>query len=48
VRLATADDDGPGLDGVYLKPGTGEYVQSTGDEPGARATGQLFYISDGV
>jgi type VII secretion protein EccB len=46
VALATADGDGPGLDSVYLKPGTGEYVQSTGDEPGSRAKGQLFYVSD--
>jgi type VII secretion protein EccB len=46
VRLATADGSGPGLDGVYLRPGTGEYVQATGVEPGSRATGQLFYVSD--
>ena len=46
VRLATADSGGPGLDAVYLKPGTGEYVQATGAETASRATGQLFYISD--
>jgi type VII secretion protein EccB len=46
VRLATADGSGPGLDGAYLRPGTGEYVQATGVEPGSRATGQLFYVSD--
>jgi type VII secretion protein EccB len=46
VRLATADGGGPGLDNVYLKPGTGEYVQATGVEPGSRAPGQLFYIND--
>jgi type VII secretion protein EccB len=46
VRLATADGNGPGLDSVYLKPGTGEYVQATGGEPDSRALGQLFYISD--
>ena len=44
--LATADGGGPGLDGVYLKPGTGEYVQSTGVEPDSRATGQFYYVSD--
>jgi len=36
----------PGLDSVYLKPGTGEYVQATGAEPDSRASGQLFYIND--
>jgi hypothetical protein len=46
VHLATADGDGPGLDNVYLKPGTGEYVQSAGDELDSRAMGQLFYVSD--
>jgi len=46
VRLATADDGGPGLDSVYLKPGSGEYVQSTGVEPNSHATGQLYYVSD--
>lgn len=46
VGLATADGNGPGVDSVYLKPGTGEYVQATGAEPDSRAKGQLFYISD--
>jgi len=46
VRLATADGGGPGLDSVYLKPGTGEFIQATGVEPDSRAMGQLFYVSD--
>jgi type VII secretion protein EccB len=46
VRLATADGNGPGLDSVYLKPGTGEFVQATGTQPDSRARGQLFYVSD--
>jgi type VII secretion protein EccB len=46
VRLATADGNGPGLDSVYLKPGTGEFIQATGVEPESRSMGQLFYISD--
>jgi len=46
VRLATADGNGPALDSVYLKPGTGEYVQATGGQPDSRAMGQLFYVSD--
>lgn len=46
VALATGDGNGPGVDSVYIKPGTGEYVQATGGEAGSRAMGQLFYISD--
>lgn len=46
VRLATADGGGPGLDSVYLKPGTGEYVQAAGEETTSRALGQLFYVND--
>jgi type VII secretion protein EccB len=46
VALATADGNGPGLDSVYLKPGTGQYVQATGGEPDSRSMGQLFYIAD--
>lgn len=46
VRLATADGGGPGLDGVYLSPGTGQYVRAATDESGSRALGQLFYVND--
>jgi type VII secretion protein EccB len=46
VRLASADGIGPRLDSVYVKPGTGEFVQATGDAPSSRASGQLFYVSD--
>jgi type VII secretion protein EccB len=46
VGLATGDGNGPGVDSVYLKPGTGEYVQATGGEADSRAMGQLFYVSD--
>src|SRR5262249_58481929 len=46
VRLATADGNGPGLDSVYLTPGTGEFVQATGVQPDSNATGQLCYVSD--
>jgi type VII secretion protein EccB len=46
VHLATADGSGPGLDSVYIKPGTGEYIQATGVDPNSRAMGQLFYVSD--
>lgn len=46
VRLATADGSGPGLDSVYLTPGTGEFVQATGVQPDSSSRGRLFYISD--
>lgn len=46
VRLATTDGNGPGLDSVYMTPGSGEYVQATGVEPGSQSTGPLFYVSD--
>lgn len=46
VGLATGDGNGPGVDSVYVKPGTGEYVQATGGEADSRALGQLFYVSD--
>jgi type VII secretion protein EccB len=46
VRLATADGNGPGLDAVYIKPGTGEFVQATGGGAESRAVGQLFYVAD--
>jgi type VII secretion protein EccB len=46
VRLATADGSGPGLDSVYLTPGTGEFVQVTGVQPDSKTMGQLFYVSD--
>jgi type VII secretion protein EccB len=46
VRLATADGNGPGIDSVYLKAGTGEFVQATGSDTGSRRMGQLFYVSD--
>lgn len=46
VRLASADGPGPGLDWVYLKPGTGEFVEATGSTPDSQAAGSLFYVAD--
>jgi type VII secretion protein EccB len=46
LRLASADGSGPGLDSVYLTPGTGKFVQVTGAEPDSKARGQLFYVCD--
>lgn len=46
LRLATADGAGPGLDTVYLKPGTGEYVQGSGDGADGGTFGPLFYVNE--
>ena len=46
VRLATSDGNGPGVDFVYLTPGSGEYVEATGGGPDSESAGQLFYVSD--
>jgi type VII secretion protein EccB len=46
VPLATADGSGPGLDAVYIKAGSGEYVQAVGADPVSGAMGQLFYVAD--
>jgi type VII secretion protein EccB len=45
VQVASADGPGPGIDAVYLKPGTGEYVQAANPGSGP-ALGDLFYVSD--
>lgn len=45
VQVATADGAGPSVDAVYLKPGTGEYVQAANPGSGP-AFGDLFYVSD--
>jgi len=45
VQLAGADGGGPGVDAVYLKPGTGQYVQAVNPGSGP-ALGELFYVSD--
>ncbi|MYR04981.1 type VII secretion protein EccB [Gordonia sp. SID5947] len=46
VRVSSADGAGPGVDQVYLRPGTGEYVQTTGSEPDSRRVESRYYISD--
>ncbi|WP_439029466.1 type VII secretion protein EccB [Gordonia terrae] len=46
VRLTSADGAGPGLDAVYVPPGSGEYLQVTGDEPTSSRTESLFYVND--
>ncbi|MGW5450631.1 type VII secretion protein EccB [Nocardia sp. NPDC003979] len=46
VDLAQADGVGPNADSVYIPPGVGAYVQSTGIEPDSRRKDSLFYIAD--
>jgi type VII secretion protein EccB len=46
VGLATSDGNGPGVDSVYVVPGSGEYVQATGGAPDSESLGGLFYVSD--
>ncbi|MEV0252244.1 type VII secretion protein EccB [Nocardia sp. NPDC050712] len=46
VELATADAGGDRVDAAYLRPGTGEFVQVTGMEPGSPRRGSLFYVAD--
>ncbi|MDS1114448.1 type VII secretion protein EccB [Gordonia westfalica] len=46
VRLTSADGAGPGLDQVYLPPGSGEYLQVTGNEADSARTESLFYVND--
>ncbi|MEV0293232.1 type VII secretion protein EccB [Nocardia sp. NPDC050710] len=46
VELATADDTGDRVDSAYLRPGSGEFVQVTGMEPGSPRRGSLFYVAD--
>nr|WP_202926642.1 type VII secretion protein EccB [Gordonia desulfuricans] len=46
VRVSAADGAGPGVDQVYLRPGSGEYLQVTGDEAESARAESLFYLSD--
>ncbi|MEU1547894.1 type VII secretion protein EccB [Nocardia sp. NPDC005745] len=46
VPLAQADGDGPKVDSVYFKPGSGAFVQGTGIEPDSQRKDSLFYIAD--
>ncbi|MFF0635551.1 type VII secretion protein EccB [Nocardia sp. NPDC004151] len=46
VPLAQADGSGPNVDSVYMKPGAGVYVQSTGIEPDSQRHDSLFFVSD--
>ncbi|MEU7764862.1 type VII secretion protein EccB [Nocardia sp. NPDC049190] len=46
VSLAQADGDGPNVDSVYFKPGSGAFVQGTGVEPDSQRKDSLFYVAD--
>ncbi|MEU4598337.1 type VII secretion protein EccB [Nocardia sp. NPDC023988] len=46
VELSTGDGTGDRVDGVYVPPGTGEFIQVTGMEPGSPRRGSLFYVGD--
>ncbi|TQM28717.1 type VII secretion protein EccB [Nocardia bhagyanarayanae] len=46
VPLAQADGTGPNADSVYVPPGTGAFVQTTGIEPDSRRKDSLFYVAD--
>ncbi|WP_054815776.1 type VII secretion protein EccB [Nocardia arizonensis] len=46
VPLAQADGSGPNADSVYVPPGTGAFVQTTGIETDSRRKDSLFYVAD--
>lgn len=46
VQLATSDGTGDRIDSAYIRPGSGEFVQTTGTEPGSPRRGSLFYVAD--
>lgn len=46
VQVSSADGGGPGVDQVYLRPGTGEYIQVTGAEPDSARAESRYYVSD--
>ncbi|MFE7741403.1 type VII secretion protein EccB [Nocardia sp. NPDC057455] len=46
VPLAQADGDGPNVDSVYFKPGSGAFVQGTGIEPDSQRKDSVFYVAD--
>ncbi|QCQ92155.1 type VII secretion protein EccB [Rhodococcus sp. SGAir0479] len=46
VRLAQADGGGDNADTVYVRPGSGGLVQTTGLETGSSRKGGLFFVAD--
>ncbi|MGV9713522.1 type VII secretion protein EccB [Gordonia sp. NPDC003424] len=46
VAVTSADGAGPGVDAVYLRPGSGEYIQVTGSELDSGRAESRYFISD--
>lgn len=46
VRLAQADGSGPSVDEVYLAPGSGGFVQTTGIAPTSVRRDAYFFVAD--
>lgn len=46
VRVASTDGPGPGVDMVYVRPGSGAYVQVTGNESDSARAESRFYVAD--
>lgn len=46
VRLSSPPGSGDHVDNVYVKPMTGEYVQTTGMDSGSLRRDGLFYVTD--
>ncbi|SNT44511.1 type VII secretion protein EccB [Rhodococcoides kyotonense] len=46
VRLAQADGGGPAADAVYLAPGSGGFVRTTGIEPNSTRRDASFFVAD--
>ncbi|MBF6192926.1 type VII secretion protein EccB [Nocardia implantans] len=46
VEVSTSDGVGDRVDAAYIPPGSGEFVQVTGMEPGSPRRDSLFYVAD--
>ncbi|MEE4024808.1 type VII secretion protein EccB [Gordonia sp. PKS22-38] len=46
VGVTSADGPGPGVDQVYIRPGSGEYIQVTGAEADSERAESRYYVSD--
>ncbi|WP_072806593.1 type VII secretion protein EccB [Rhodococcoides yunnanense] len=46
VRLAQSDGSGPAVDDVYLAPGSGGFVRTTGIDTGSARRDASFFVSD--
>ncbi|MGW5450604.1 type VII secretion protein EccB [Nocardia sp. NPDC003979] len=46
VTVATSDGTGDRIDGAYIPPSSGEFIQITGISSGSPRRGSLFYVAD--